>query len=93
MLCKAKCCFKPWVGSKCAVVYAPKRMLVVRRVDNDYIRTNVMADYLDKLSTDVNYISHVEDELEDNQWQYIQACIVLGILVYMFLTNWSDKRE
>lgn len=60
--------------------------------DSDFLRTNVMADYLDKLSTDANYIAYTED-LEENPMQYIQACVVIWILVYMYFANWGDKRD
>jgi hypothetical protein len=53
--------------------------------NSDFLRTNVMADYLDKMSTDINYITYTEDLVEDDGLQYFQMCIIIGIIIYMFL--------
>lgn len=52
------------------------------RCDSDFLRTNMLADYLDKMSTDVNYIAYIEEE-EDYQ-SYFQLFIVIAIFIYMF---------
>lgn len=52
------------------------------KCDADFLRTNLLADYLDKLSTDVNYISYIEEE--DDHQSYIQLFIVIAIFIFMF---------
>lgn len=53
----------------------------------DYLRTNMMADYLDKLSTDINYITYFEDEDSDTSMAYWNAVIVILILMFMFINR------
>lgn len=52
---------------------------------SDYFRTNMMADYLDKLSTDINYITYMEEEDCDSSMAYLNMIIVIVLLLYMFL--------
>lgn len=52
------------------------------KCDADFLRTNMLADYLDKMSTDVNYITYIEEE--DDHHSYIQLLIVIAIFVFMF---------
>ena len=57
---------------------------------SDYLRTNMMADYLDKMSTDINYITYLDDDDTDNSESYIQLIIIIAILLYMF---WSSSNK
>ena len=68
------------------------RTFTVRRkcISGDYLRTNVMADYLDKLSTDVNYITYIEETDEDVC--YLQVIIVIGIIIYMFFSDYTKEK-
>lgn len=50
--------------------------------DADFLRTNMLADYLDKMSTDVNYITYIEEE--DDHQSYIQLLVVIAIIIFMF---------
>jgi hypothetical protein len=49
-----------------------------------YLKTNVMADYLDKMSTDVNYITYIEENEEEC---HIQVFIIIVLLIYMFIDD------
>ena len=60
------------------------------RCNNDFLRTNMMADYLDKMSTDINYITYVE---ENEEQSYLQLLIIICILVYMFLDSRKDDQS
>ena len=68
------------------------RVLTVRPqcISGDYLRTNVMADYLDKLSTDVNCITYTEEA--DDDMCYIQVVVVVGILMYMFMSENTKEK-
>ncbi len=59
-----------------------KPRLIRLRCDRDFLRTNMMADYIDKMSTDINYITYVEENEEES---YLQLIIIIGLLLYMFL--------
>jgi len=61
-----------------------------RRVSKDFIRTNVMADYLDKMSTDIYHISQIE---EDETEAWIQLAIIIIILIYMFVSGNKDSDK
>ena len=58
--------------------------------NKDFIRTNVMADYLDKMSTDIYHISQIE---EDETEAWIQLAIIIVILIYMFMSGNKDDDK
>ncbi len=52
-----------------------------------FCRTNMLADYIEKLSTDINMISYTEDDNNVSECKYVamvNACIIIGIMLYMF---------
>lgn len=60
---------------------------------SDYLRTNMMADYLDKFSTDINYITYFEDEDCDSSIAYWNTLIVLLILAFMFVDYFNRRNN
>jgi hypothetical protein len=54
--------------------------------DKDFLRTNILADYLSQYSTDINCITYIED-VEDEGIHILHTCIIIGILIYMFWDN------
>lgn len=62
-----------------SMVRARRQNTYKTKCDADFLRTNMLADYLDKMSTDVNYITYIEEEDD-----YLQLLIVIGIFIYMF---------
>jgi len=54
------------------------------------MRTNVMADYLDKMSTDIYHISQIE---EDETEALIQLAVIILILVYMFFCGGGGNKD
>ena len=65
-----------------------KRLAPVRSYDAIFMRTNMMADYLDKMSTDINYITYLDDE-ENDSCAYFQLLLIICLLIYMFF----DKKH
>ncbi len=49
-----------------------------------------MADYLDKMSTDIHHITCTE---EDETEAWIQLAVIIGILVYMFICPRDTKDD
>jgi hypothetical protein len=49
-----------------------------------FCRTNMLGDYIEKLSTDINMISYSEEGYECKYIAMINACIIIIIMLYMF---------
>jgi hypothetical protein len=58
-----------------------------------YLKTNMMADYIDKLSNDINMITIQEENDNDEHSckyiSYLNTIIILAVLLYMF---WNNKK-
>jgi len=78
-----------WTPSKRWGQIQEMREVRPKAINRDYIRTNVMADYLDKMSTNVYHYSDIE---EDETEAWIQLAVIIGILIYMFICP-GDKDE
>ena len=69
--------------------YIRKISVITKNQKNNiaFCRTNMLSDYIEKLSTDINMISYCEESHSDG-CKYIamvNACIIIGIMLYMFL--------
>jgi hypothetical protein len=58
--------------------------------ENAFVRTNVLADYIEKLTNDINMVSLGESDDSEYHCKYI-ACIhcilIIAIMVFMFFDN------
>jgi hypothetical protein len=53
------------------------------------MRTNVLADYIDKLTNDINMVG-LANESDDSEYQckhiaMVNCVIIIGILIFMFI--------
>lgn len=62
-----------------------------------YALTNVLADYIDKLTNDINMVAVCESDDPDMQCKYIaqlNCIIIIGILIFMFIDmNSGNKKD
>lgn len=76
------------VPQKHSCVYKIQKKTRIHCNNADFMRTNMMADYLDKLSTDINYITYLEQEdTDDNLMSYLHLLIIIFLLCYMFISK------
>ncbi len=59
-----------------------------------FCRTNVMADYIEKFTNDINVVAAMEDQDESNDYSckyiaMINCIIIIVILIFMFM----DRKE
>lgn len=60
--------------------------------NNTFVRTNVLADYLDKF-TNINMVSISENDDSEHQCKYmaqINCLIIIFVLAYMFFDKTDD---
>ena len=58
-------------------------------------RTNVLADYIEKLTSDVHYVNLIESQPDEYACKHIamvHCILILVILVYMFIDGNSSKK-
>lgn len=93
------CLFQPCkTGRKALVVprCTNKQHPGTRYDDNAFVRTNVLADYIDKLTNDINMVTLGDDGENEHQCKYIamvHCLIIIAILVFMFLDKNNDKPD
>lgn len=56
--------------------------------ERTFMRTNVLADYIDKLTNDINMVALTESDDDEFQCKHIammNCVIIIGILIFMFI--------
>lgn len=61
----------------------------ISHVDPNYIRTNVIADYIEKMYTDINIVTQQEEGYECKYIAQFQMILLLALICFMFI----DKRN
>ena len=72
-----------------------QKPLGTRYDESTYARTNVLADYIDKLTNDINMVSLSESDDPDMQCKYVahfNCIIIIGILIFMFIDMNSGSK-
>lgn len=95
------CCSKAKVSRSCASATPPSE---ADRLDalpfstptycSNLMRTNVIADYLDKLYTDVNmayYIDQKHDVDDDSSMDMVYLVVIIALIVYMLFSGPGDR--
>ncbi len=66
----------------------------ITRNEVAFCRTNVMADYIEKFTNDINVVSVMEqDDPDDHSCKYIamiNCIIIIVILIFMFIDSKED---
>lgn len=77
-------------------IYSPITTIIrCNKIDNNvaFVRTNVIGDFIEKYTSDINMLSQIEDE--EYSCEYValfNTILIIGLLIFMFYDN-SKKND
>ena len=76
-------------------IHPSKTLIRCTKIDNNtaFVRTNVIGDFIEKYTTDVNMLHTIEnEEYSCENIALLNSILIIGLIIYMFFDN-SKKND
>lgn len=90
--------FKPLLMNNSKLVINIKYKTTIRHYSSSknhlaFMKTHIIADYIEKLNNDINMVDIEDTEFECKYIQYFRLILIIILMVYMFTGPKKDKED